>query len=129
MSIKITGKNAKVIELTIAQDQYERIKEMISRLGGTPRRKREIIRQVTGYSPCYVCGVEIPTIQISYPVGDSKQALTRVENYCGKCQKSVFERIKDEPTHSKELAESYGLTLVDHVPPSPKEYYHKKRSV
>jgi hypothetical protein len=37
----------------------------------------------------------------------------------------LFERIEKD---SKEVAKSYGIKIVDHVPATPKEEYHKKRS-
>lgn len=85
-------------------------------------KKNELIQKVTGFRGCSSCG-DIPDIQLSYDL----QSASKIERYCDKCAKTVFEREKTLPVDKKALAEYYGCEkgIVPHYQPS----YHNPAQI
>ena len=122
-TLRIRPDNAVIRELNISQEQLEKIKKMLK----NPNVKNSIVfKKITGMGPCTSCG-DIPSVELSWQVGDKSTPLKRVERYCDKCARSVFEREKEEPEDKNKLAEFYGLEIGE-IPPSPREYYHTRRN-
>lgn len=77
--------DATVKQLNIPKDKLEVLDKIISS-NVTDRTKQQIIRKLTGVSPCNVCS-SYATLEVSYPVPDG--GATRIEHYCSKCIEKV----------------------------------------
>ncbi len=100
-TLKIRPKNAVIKELHVTKEMREKVKE---KLKTSPMKKGEVIRQIVGFKGCSSCG-GVPDMEITYKLGGA----TRIERYCEKCAKMVFERENKLPTDNKALQEYYGI--------------------
>ena len=99
-TLRIRPDNAVIRELNISQEKIEKIKEMLRK---SSLKKTEIIKKIIGTGPCTACG-EIPSVELSWQVGDKNQSMKRVERYCDNCAKTLFERTTNEPEDKNKLA-------------------------
>lgn len=77
--------NAELRVIKIEPEQLEWMNNQIKRYG-TSIYKQAAIKKIYG-SPCCICR-EIPSVEILYQLQDAK----KIERYCDKCIKSVYER-------------------------------------
>lgn len=105
---------AKIIELTFSDDQLKAMNELKERGKSlsTPRRI-ELTEKIACVSLCCNCR-EIPKYKIEYKMS----GITKNEFFCSRCKNSVFERIQSELEDSNALAEHWGMTKVDLIPPT-----------
>ena len=80
--------DATIKQLNIPKDKLEALDKIISS-NVTDGTKQQIIKKLTGTSPCNVCGI-YATLEVSYPVPDG--GATRIEHYCSKCIEKVYAR-------------------------------------
>jgi hypothetical protein len=81
--------DATVKQLNIPKDKLEVLDRIISS-NVTDKTKQQIIRKLTGTSPCSVCAT-YATLEVSYPVLEG--GATRIEHYCSKCIEKVYASI------------------------------------
>lgn len=80
--------DATVKQLNIPKDKLEVLDRIIAS-NVTEGTKQQIIRKLTGTSPCNVCS-SYATLEVSYPVTGG--GATRIEHYCSKCIEKVYAR-------------------------------------
>lgn len=120
--LRIRPRDSTVIELNIPQDQRDEVQRVLN--GDMfAVKKKNIIKSVTGYRACLMCG-SVPDIQLSYDVGEGAKV---VETYCHVCSGSkVFEKIQDKSL--EEIASVYNCVKVDSIPHYSPTYIKSKQS-
>jgi hypothetical protein len=100
----------KIRPLNIEAKTLVIMEKIMSDPTSSPKVKHDIIKKMTGTSPCCNC-VGIPSVELSHQVGTKEYPARILEYYCLKCLETVFEREKLEPTNKDELAEYYGCVI------------------
>jgi hypothetical protein len=80
--------DATVKELHIPKDKLVVLDKIISS-NVADKTEQQIIRKLTGTSPCSVCS-SYATLEVSYPVLEG--GATRIEHYCNRCIEKVYAR-------------------------------------
>lgn len=108
--------DTKITQLNIPKEKIDRINKIILHPNCSIKVAHDTIKDLSGFSPCCICRIGIPTVKLSYTSGSMKGA---IEFYCDPCLAKVFEREKDEPTDPDALADYYNCVRGDwHVPVS-----------
>jgi hypothetical protein len=110
----------KIVPLQIPKDKLEYLQKIIA-TGQyvTDKTKHNLIKRITNYSPCYMCG-GIPKFEVIF---DEKGA-KRLQYYCDKgCLDKVLKREAEEPSKNEDIPNFYGCTKVDEIPHTKLTYY------
>jgi hypothetical protein len=108
--------NAKIRPLNIGKEALDTIEKIVCDPTSSPKVKHEIIKKMTGMSPCCVC-LGIPSVELYFRVGTKEDSIRVVEYYCDSCLKTVFEREKLEP-NKEDIPGYYNCVKVDQIPHS-----------
>ena len=74
--------NGKVRELNIPKETLEELHKIVASNNVVDRFKHQMIRKLTGGSPCCICD-GIPAVEVIYSLPDGGD--TKLERYCSRC--------------------------------------------
>lgn len=107
--LKMIPKGAVITPIKLSKEQLVKVEEIRSQ---TPYPisecfARNRIKRIIGglCAGCY----GIPEIEIRTKV----QGITRLQRYCEKCAKTLFERMEEEPEDMESIAKYYGCQKGD----------------
>ncbi len=83
--------NGTIREIQIPKANLEELKRLKDKHFFSEHFKQSKVRELSGGS-CCICGFYIPKFEVTYDVSDEKQSATKIERYCEKCVKRVYER-------------------------------------
>jgi hypothetical protein len=80
--------DATIHQLNIESEKLEAVQKVMNS-NVTERVKKQIIKDITGYPGCCICG-KVPTLEARYPVPEG--GATKIERYCQSCITKLYER-------------------------------------
>lgn len=85
MASQIRIRNGTVNKINISEDKIKKLNSILDSKKFAPFHKEKVIKEITGR--CCVCG-NVAIFEVAYPL----EGATRIERYCEKCVKSLYER-------------------------------------
>jgi len=99
----------RIKQLNLSTEIIAEIKRIIVEEPITQRRNR--IREVLdGLNLCCCCN-QIPSVLVTYAVGDKEQKLNRKETYCEKCYNDIY--LNQIDLTLSQVAERYGCVKAE----------------